>query len=54
MSFDNRPGGPDGPPKQGPSTVGKVIGILVVGVPGAVLLIAIAWIGAWLLAHWPT
>lgn len=54
MTYDPRPGTPDGPPKKyEPSLAAKLFFSTIVGIPVALVLTAMVWAIAWLITHFP-
>lgn len=53
MKIDNRPGGPDGPPRKTPTWV-PFVGIPVVAIPVLLVLVAMLWGIAWLIVNFPS
>lgn len=54
MTYDNRPGSPDGPPASDePNLAGKIIGSACVAIPVILVLVAMVWAIAWLITHFP-
>lgn len=68
MTFDNRPGGLDGPPAPGrppfiepgdtnrrqPKTWHKIVGWCIIGPPILLVATLSLWAVAWLFAHFPS
>lgn len=54
MTYDNRPGSPDGPPKQSPASIlGKITGFAVATLALVFVVVAMAWSIAWMIANFP-
>lgn len=57
MTYDNSPGGLDGPPadqKKPLKVWQKVVGAVIVGAPTLLLVLLCAWGIAWLITHFPS
>lgn len=54
MTYNNRPGTLDGPPKSRPSLPAKIVGSFCVAIPIVLILVAMVWAVAWLIVNFPS
>lgn len=55
MRYDPRPGGPDGPPRPSTAeTLGRLTGVVLMGIVLAFVAVALVWGIAWMVANFPS